>query len=172
MQLHPQFTHLFSKMFKKLEKDCCILVFYCGRFNLQSSSIIKYSFCHSFIITSSTALILLLFTFSLQQYMSITASNDTWTVGNLKMRVQLNEENTLLVQINDQQSKETWITKEIDELGASKIIEGLWEDPVVTLADMIKDGFNKASGILYSISFKVYIITYSFFSKNLILIVY
>lgn len=91
--------------------------------------------------------------------MAATASDDAWIVDKLKIRVQLKEGKILLVEIIDQQSKEVWTTKEIDEQGASKIMEGLWEDPVITLAGMIKDGINEASGVKYSISFKVQIKT-------------
>lgn len=78
---------------------------------------------------------------------------DSWVVNNLKVTLKVTDK--LVLDFIDQKTKEAWSTSEIDEQGASKIIEGLWEDPLATLANMIRDSFNNVSGVQYALSFKV-----------------
>jgi len=78
----------------------------------------------------------------------------TWRINN-KYVFTLNEsEGKLFLEAVDKNTKQAWTTQEITEKVASTIIEGLFDDPLVTLSDMIKDAFNGTSETNFVVSLK------------------
>ena len=64
-------------------------------------------------------------------------------------------EGKIVVEAVDKDSKEAWGTQEITEKEASTIVEGLFDDALGTLSEMIKDAFNNSSDAKYTLSLKV-----------------
>eukprot|EP00026_Physarum_polycephalum_P012336 Phypoly_transcript_12632.p1 GENE.Phypoly_transcript_12632~~Phypoly_transcript_12632.p1 ORF type:complete len:278 (+),score=39.72 Phypoly_transcript_12632:89-922(+) len=55
----------------------------------------------------------------------------------------------------DRNTKQPWCTQDITEKAASTVLEGLFDDPLDTLASMVKDGLNEnSSDATYSLSVK------------------
>jgi hypothetical protein len=77
----------------------------------------------------------------------------TWRISNHVFTLKESEGKFVLEAV-DKNTKQAWATQEVTEKIASTIIEGLFDDPLETLAGMIKDAFNNCSDAKHTISLK------------------
>lgn len=79
----------------------------------------------------------------------------TWKINNYVFTLKESEGKIVLAAV-DKNTKQAWETQETNEKVASTIIEGLFDDALSTLTDLIKDSLNNSPSLKYSLSLKVW----------------
>lgn len=78
----------------------------------------------------------------------------TWKINNYVFTLKESEGKIVLDAV-DKHTKEVWGTQEITEQVARTITDGLFEDGLITLTDLIKDSFYQNSDLKYDLTLKV-----------------
>jgi hypothetical protein len=78
----------------------------------------------------------------------------TWKIDNFTLILH-ESEGKLSVDMVDKNTKQAWESQEITEKIAATIVEGLFDEPLATLSEMIKDACNRQADVTYTISIKV-----------------